>query len=158
MKQELVRKWMTPDPIKISIDASLTDAHELLQEYDIRRLPVVDKQGHLIGIVTLGDVREASPSDATSLSIWEVHYLLAKLKIREIMTPDPITIYTTDTIADAANVMLEHKISGLPVVDPDGRLVGVITESDIFRLVVQAWGETNLEPEPISEEILVNVP
>jgi CBS domain-containing protein len=149
---------MTPNPIKISIEASLTDAHDLLKEYNIRRLPVVNKRGHLVGIVTLGDIREASPSDATSLSIWEVHYLLAKLKIREIMTLDPITIYTTDTIADAANVMLEHKISGLPVVEPDGRLVGIITESDIFRLVVQAWGEANIEAEPTPEEILVNVP
>ena len=158
MKRELVRNWMTPNPIKISIEASLTDAHDLLKEYNIRRLPVVNKRGHLVGIVTLGDIREASPSDATSLSIWEVHYLLAKLKIREIMTLDPITIYTTDTIADAANVMLEHKISGLPVVEPDGRLVGIITESDIFRLVVQAWGEANIEAEPTPEEILVNVP
>ena len=143
MKRELVRNWMTPNQIKISIEASLTDAHDLLKEYNIRRLPVVNKRGHLVGIVTLGDIREASPSDATSLSIWEVHYLLAKLKIREIMTLDPITIYTTDTIANAANVMLEHKISGLPVVEPDGRLVGIITESDIFRLVVQAWGEVH---------------
>jgi CBS domain-containing protein len=158
MKRELVRNWMTPNPIKISIEASLTDAHDLLKEYNIRRLPVVNKRGHLVGIVTLGDIREASPSDATSLSIWEVHYLLAKLKIREIMTLDPITIYTTDTIADAANVMLEYKISGLPVVEPDGRLVGIITESDIFRLVVQAWGEANIEAEPTPEEILVNVP
>jgi CBS domain-containing protein len=158
MKRELVRNWMTPNPIKISIEASLTDAHDLLKEYNIRRLPVVNKRGHLVGIVTLGDIREASPSDATSLSIWEVHYLLAKLKIREIMTLDPITIYTTDTIANAANVMLEHKISGLPVVEPDGRLVGIITESDIFRLVVQAWGEANIEAEPTPEEILVNVP
>ena len=143
MKQELVRKWMTPNPVTIDLDTSLTDVHALLREYDIRRLPVIDKDGHLAGIVTLGDIREASPSDATSLSIWELHYLLTKLKITEIMTPDPLTIYTTGTIAEAANLMLKNKISGLPVVEPAGKLVGIITESDIFRLVVQQWGGTS---------------
>lgn len=142
MKQELVRKWMTPNPITIALEASLTDAHALLREYDIRRLPVVDEDGQLVGIITLGDVREASPSDATSLSVWELHYLLTKLKITEIMTSDPLTVYTADTIAETANLMLENKISGLPVVEPDGKLVGIITESDIFRMVVQQWGET----------------
>ena len=148
MRQQLVRRWMTSDPITISPSSTLIDTHAIFNEYDIRRLPVVDKDNTLIGIVTLGDVREASPSDATSLSIWEVNYLLAKLKISEIMTPDPITVYTTDTIADAANIMLESKVSGLPVVEPDGRLVGIITESDIFRLVVQQWSDAGLEVEP----------
>lgn len=141
MKQELVSDWMTENPITVVPDTTLVDAHMLLKENDIRRLPVVDAQGTLVGIVTLGDVREASPSDATSLSIWEMNYLLAKLRIEDIMTADPVTIYLTDTIAQAAMLMLEHKISGLPVVDPDGRLVGIITESDIFRLVVQSWDE-----------------
>ena len=150
MKQELVSKWMTPNPVTIDKNASLTDAHMLMSEYDIRRLPVVDKAGNLIGIVTLGDVREASPSDATSLSIWEIHYLLARLKISEIMTPDPITVYTSETIADAANLMLENKVSGLPVVEPDGRLVGIITESDIFRLIVQQWGGVEIDDENAS--------
>jgi len=155
MRKELVRTWMTPDPVTITVGASLTDAHALLREYDIRRLPVVDKMRNLVGIVTLGDVREASPSDATSLSIWEIHYLLAKLKVTEIMTADPITVYTTDTIADAANLMLENKISGLPVVEPEGKLVGIITESDIFRMVVQQWGELDDEIEVDNEaEIL----
>ena len=141
MQQELVRKWMTPDPVTINLNTSLTDVHALLREHDIRRLPVIDEQGHLVGIVTLGDIREASPSNTTSLSIWELQYLLSKLKITEIMTPDPVTIYTTDTIAEAAQVMLQNKISGLPVVEPDGSLAGIITESDIFRLVVQQWGQ-----------------
>lgn len=136
---------MTSDLVTIDISAGLTDAHALMSEYDIRRLLVVNKTGQLMGVLTLGDVREASPSDATSLSIWEVHYLLARLKITEVMTPDPITVYTTDTIADAANLMLEHKISGLPVVEPGGELVGILTESDIFRLVVQKWGEPELD-------------
>ena len=154
MKQELVRKWMTPNPVAVAMETGLADAHMIMQEHDIRRLPVVDQSGNLMGIVTLGDIREASPSDATSLSIWEINYLLAKLKISEIMTPDPITVYTAATIAEAANVMLAHKVSGLPVVDPDGTLVGIITESDIFRLVVQQWAEPDVEPQPSVEAIL----
>lgn len=148
MKQQLVRKWMTTDPVTIEATAGLAEAHELLQEHDIRRLLVVNKKGDLVGIVTLGDIREASPSDATTLSIWELNYLWAKLQIGEIMAPDPITVYTTDTIADVANIMLENKISGLPVVDPNGALVGIITESDIFRMVVQQWDETEAESTP----------
>jgi CBS domain-containing protein len=143
MKKTLVRNWMTADPITITPDVSLIDAHNLLVEHDIRRLPVINKDGILIGIVTLGDIREASPSDATSLSIWEMNYLLAKLKVGKIMTPDPITIYASYTIAQAANFMLENKVSGLPVVDPGGKLIGIITESDIFRLVVQYWEEND---------------
>lgn len=153
MKQELVYKWMTPDPITININGSLTDAHALLNKYNIRRLPVVDKHGRLKGIITLGDVKEASPSEATSLSIWEIHYLLAKLKVAEIMTANPITAYTEDTIAVAANLMLENKVSGLPVITPDRKLVGIITESDIFRLVVQQWGGTEVKFQKTMPEL-----
>jgi CBS domain-containing protein len=98
------------------------------------------KAGRLVGIVTLGDVREAEPSDATSLSIWEINYLLAQLKVEKIMSQNPITISPNATIGEAAWLMLEYKISGLPVVDKAGGIVGIITESDIFRLVVQQWG------------------
>lgn len=151
MKTELVANWMTPDPITIAPDTSLTDAHELLRDHNIRRLPVVNRKGELVGIVTLGDIREASPSDATTLSIWEMNYLLAKLQIEEIMTPDPITVNASDTIAEAARLMMENKVSGLPVLDAKGNMVGIITESDIFRLVVQEWTQAEaetLEPVP----------
>lgn len=154
MKQELVRRWMTPDPITIDPNNNLVDAHALMRDNNIRRLPVVNKNGELVGIVTLGDVREASPSDATSLSVWELNYLLLKLRISEIMTRDPITVYTSDTIAEAANLMLENKVSGLPVVEPTGKLVGIITESDIFRLVVENWGQTELEADLENEPAL----
>jgi CBS domain-containing protein len=139
MKQELVKNWMTRDVVTIDADAGLSEAHRLMMDRRIRRLPVV-KAGRLIGIVTLGDVREAEPSDATSLSIWEVNYLLAQLKISRIMSQNPITISPTATIGEAAWLMLEYKVSGLPVVDKAGNIVGIITESDIFRLVVQEWG------------------
>lgn len=143
MKTELVYSWMSPDPITVSPDTPLIDAHSMMQDYEIRRLPVVDKNGDLVGIITLGDIREASPSDASSLDVWELNYLLAKLPIERVMTRNPVTVYTTDTVSRAARLMLEHKISGLPVINPtDGTLRGVITESDIFRLVVQNWSDT----------------
>jgi len=138
MKQDLVKDWMTHNVITITPDTSLPEAHRLMQDHQIRRLPVV-KNERLVGIVTLGDVREAEPSDATSLSIWELNYLLSRLKVETIMTRDPIMIYPDETIGQAAWLMLTNKISGLPVVDDKRRVVGIITESDIFRLVVHKW-------------------
>ena len=134
MDDQQVQDWMTRDPITITSNTTLPEAHRLMKENSVRRLPVVD-DGKLVGIVTLGDVREAEPSDATSLSIFELQYLLAKLPVSNIMTPDPVTVTPITTIARAAQVMLEHKISGLPVMDR-GKLVGIITESDIFRMLV----------------------
>lgn len=140
MNQELVKDWMTSEVVTITPDTTLPEAHRLMADKHIRRLPVVEN-GHLVGIVTRGDVREAEPSDATSLSIWELNYLLAKLKVSSVMTKNPISTSPETTIAEAAQVMLEHKISGLPAVDNRGKVVGIITESDIFRLVVKEWSK-----------------
>ncbi|SNB72901.1 CBS domain-containing protein [Thermoflexus hugenholtzii] len=140
LKQYKVRDWMTPNPITISPRTTLPEAHQIMKEKRIRRLPVVDENGHLVGIVTLGDVREASPSDATSLSIFELNYLLARLTVDKIMTRKVITVTPDTPIYEAARLMLEHKIGGLPVVE-DGRVVGIITESDIFKMVVRLAAE-----------------
>jgi acetoin utilization protein AcuB len=138
MKTELVKDWMTPNPITAPPDMPLPDAHKLMKDHHIRRLPVVDAKGKLVGIVTRGDIRGAEPSEATSLSIFEIHYLLSRLTLDRIMTKDPVTVRPTTTLGEAARLMLQHKIAGLPVVD-DGHVLGVITESDIFRLVVKTW-------------------
>ncbi len=136
MNTRLVRDWMTPHPITIDPKTVLPDAHRLMQDSHIRRLPVVDR-GNLVGIVTLGDIREAEPSQVTTLSIYEIHYLLSKLSVEHIMTRNPITIAPEQTIQEAARLMLENKIGGLPVVESKtGKLVGIITESDIFRILV----------------------
>ncbi|MCW5882571.1 MAG: CBS domain-containing protein [Anaerolineae bacterium] len=131
-----VRDWMTPDPIVIQASKPLPEAHQLMKQRRIRRLPVVDRNGRLVGIVTRGDVREASPSNATSLSIYEIHYLLSQLAIEAIMTRNPRTVTPDTLIKEAARQMLDHKISGLPVVEGD-KLVGIITESDIFRGLIE---------------------
>jgi CBS domain-containing protein len=142
MKQELVKDWMTRDVMTITPHTSLPEAHRLMTDKQIRRLPVVEN-GQLVGLLTLGDVRGAEPSEATSLSIWEVNTLLADMEINKIMTRQPITIAPEATINEVARVMLEHKISGLPVVNSQGKIMGIITESDIFRMVVREWNKDN---------------
>ena len=148
MKQELIKDWMTREVITINPNTTLPEAYRLMTDKQIRRLPVVT-HGDLVGIITLGDVRGAQPSEATSLSVWELNYLLAKLKIEKFMSRKLITLSSEATIGQAAQTMLEHRISGLPVVDKEGKLVGIITESDIFRMVVQEWNQTELERAPL---------
>ncbi len=146
MKKEFVSDWMTQNVITVKPDTSLPQAHQIMMDEEIRRLPVVDDKGVLVGIVTLGDVRGAQPSPATSLSIWELNYLLSSLTIGKIMTPTPMTIAPEATIGDAARTMLEHRVSGLPVVGKDGKLAGIITESDIFSMVVvHEWSDGETE-------------
>lgn len=147
MRNELVRDWMTANVITVTPDTTLVEADRLIVDNMIRRLPVVE-QGKLVGICTYGDIREARPSPATSLSVWELNYLLSQLTVRDIMTAKPITVAAAATISEAARLMLNNQISGLPVVDAQNHLVGIITESDIFRMVVQQWETTSEEPEP----------
>jgi CBS domain-containing protein len=137
MKTALVKDWMTPNPICATLKMALPEAHGLMKQHNIRRLPVVDHD-KLVGIVTLGDIRGAQPSEATSLSIFEINYLLSRLTLDHIMTPNPITIAPDATLRETAQVMLQKKIAGLPVMDGD-KVVGIITESDIFRAVAGSW-------------------
>ncbi len=140
MKQELIKDWMTRSVITVTSETTLPAAHKLMDEHKVRRLPIVE-DGRLLGIITRGDVRGAEPSQATSLSIWELNYLLANLPIAEIMTTNPITVSSEATISVAAQIMLANRVSGLPVLDASEKIVGIITESDIFRLVVTHWRE-----------------
>lgn len=140
--KELVRDWMSTDVITVTPETTLPEAHQIMTNEEIRRLPVVDERGRLVGIITIGDIRSAEPSPATSLSIWEMNYLLSSLKIEKIMTRHPRTIGADATLAEAARTMLEYRVSGLPVVDEDMQVIGIITESDIFTMVVlHEWGK-----------------
>ncbi|MCA9979497.1 MAG: CBS domain-containing protein [Anaerolineales bacterium] len=136
-----VKDWMTTDIITAEMDMPLPDAHELMKKHNIRRLPVVDKHHKLVGIVTRGDIRGARPSQASSLSIWEMNYLLAKLQLKDFMTRNPVTVNPETPIGEVARFMLDQKISGIPVVAADGKLAGIITESDLFRVMVRQWEE-----------------
>ncbi|MCS6836632.1 MAG: CBS domain-containing protein [Anaerolineae bacterium] len=131
-----VKEWMTPNPVTIDSSAKISEAHQAMKSKSVRRLPVLH-DGKLVGIITIGDVREASPSDATTLSIWELNYLWAQLTVEKVMTKNVISVSPDQSILDAAQIMLEKKISGLPVVQGD-QLVGIITESDIFRMLVRS--------------------
>lgn len=130
-----VQEWMTQPVVSVSSDTSVNSAQHMMREKHIRHLPVVDG-GKLVGIISLGDLREASPSDATALSIWELNYLWEKLTVDKIMTRKVLTVRTNDLIVDTLRLMLEHKFSALPVLDEHQRVAGIITESDIFRMVI----------------------
>ncbi|HHW74966.1 MAG TPA: CBS domain-containing protein [Firmicutes bacterium] len=133
-----VRDYMTPSPVTASPDDLLGEALRLMKEHSIRRLPVISK-GKIAGLVTEQDLMKASPSSATSLSVWEINYLFHKIKIKDIMTKEIFTV-TPDTILEkAALIMQEKQISTLPVLDK-GRLVGIITESDIFKAFIDVLG------------------
>jgi len=140
----LVREWMTTPVYTVLPNTPITTAHKMMKAKNIRRLPVMGDKA-IIGIVTLGDVREASPSDATSLSIWELNYLWSQLTVDRIMNTHIITLSPDQPLINAAELMLKHKISGLPVVE-NKALVGIITESDIFRMLVRSRHPTEIIP------------
>lgn len=130
--------WMTSPVQVVERDTSVADAYNTMMQKGIRRLPVVEG-GQLVGIATLGDLREARPSPATSLSIYELNYLLSKLTVGQVMTHNPYTVTPITPIQLATRIMLERKVSGLPVVDEVGRPIGIITETDIFRMLIDQW-------------------
>src|SRR5512135_898144 len=134
-----VDHWMTRYPVTVDKDESVGAAIQLMKERKIRRLPVVEGST-LVGIVTDRDLKEAQPSKATSLDIWELHFLLDKLKVSDVMSTRLATIGPDDTIEKAAMIMLERKIGGLPVVDAKDALVGILTQGDVFRALVDVTG------------------
>lgn len=136
----LIRNWMTPTVVTISPDTSLLKLGKIMKDHDVRRLPVVNKAGQIIGIISDRDVRDASPSKATTLDMYEMHYLLAEIKASDIMTKNPLTVLPTDTVEKAAMIMLDNKIGGLPVVDENDKLVGIISEQDVFKALVIITG------------------
>ncbi len=129
---------MTKNPITIDSETLVLDAQKIMKENNIRRLPVVDK-GKLVGIVTQHDLLEASPSPATSLSIHELNYLLAKMKVKEVMKKNPITLTPDTPFEEALRIGQDKKIGSFPVMDK-GKLVGIITESDTVRFLTRALG------------------
>lgn len=135
----LTRNWMTPNPVTVDPDTPMLDADHLMKENRFRCLPVV-KRDKLVGIVTEHDIKAASASSATTLDVHELLYLLSKIKVQEIMSKDPVTIREDDTVEEAAVVMLRHKISRLPVLKESGKLVGIITDTDIFKVLVSLTG------------------
>jgi acetoin utilization protein AcuB len=135
----LVRERMTKNPVTTTPDTSVTDALRLMRERKVRRLPVMDARGKLVGIVADQDLLYASPSPVSSLSVWEMNYLLAKLKVEEVMTRQVITVTEDTPLEEAARIMVDNKIGGLPVMR-DGQLAGIVTETDLFKIFLELLG------------------
>ncbi len=135
----LVKDRMTPNPVTVTPDTFFAEAMRIMGERGFRHLPVVDRKKKPVGIITQTDLLNASPSPATALSVSEVNYLLANLRIRDVMSSPVVTVSDDAPLEDAARVMVENKFGCLPVISA-GKLVGVITETDIFKSFVEVLG------------------
>jgi acetoin utilization protein AcuB len=141
----LISEYMTPHPITVDENMSIMEAADLMKKRRIRRFPVL-RGSELVGIVTDRDLRSAAPSQVVSFDAYErqlmpeLYKLLAELKVKDIMSRNMITVGPRQTIVKAAQLMLEHRISGLPVLGTQGRLLGIITEGDIFKALVDFSG------------------
>lgn len=135
----LVGERMTCNPVTVTEETSIDDALHVMRERRVRRLPVLDHSGKMVGIVSDRDLLHAAPSPATSLSVYELHYLLSKLTIKRVMSSPVITVSPGTPVEEAARIMADNKIGGLPVVEND-QLVGIITETDIFKILLELLG------------------
>jgi acetoin utilization protein AcuB len=135
----LVESRMSRPVVTVQPDLPIHDALKLMRQESIRRLPVVNPKGKMIGIVSERDLLHAEPSDVTSLSVWELNYLLARITVSDVMTSKVITVKEDTPIEDAARIMADYKIGGLPVMRGD-ELVGIITETDLFKIFLELLG------------------
>lgn len=135
----LVKKWMSKNVITVDENEAMSNATKLMKENSIRMLPVL-KKDKLTGVITDRDLKRASASDATTLEIHELLYLMTNIKVKSIMTKNPITVSPDLTVEETAEILLENKISGAPVVDDKGKVFGVITQVDIFKVLISLTG------------------
>ena len=135
----IIERRMTKNPVTINPEASVVEASELMKKEKVHRLPVLDRDKNLIGVISEKDILFATPSPASSLSIHEMAYLLSKLTVRKLMTKNPVTINRTTTVEAAARLMVDQDLSCLPVVE-DGKLVGIVSKSDMFKILLELFG------------------
>jgi len=135
----LVKNWMSEKVITVDVDASMQTAAMLMKMHSIRMLPVVE-HGDLVGVITDRDLKKASASDVTSLEIHELLFLLTQIKVKEIMTKSLVTVTPDWTIEETAELLLKHKISGVPVIGGKRVIAGVITQTDVFRVLIALTG------------------
>ena len=135
----IIERRMTKNPVTINPEASVVEASELMKKEKVHRLPVLDRDKNLIGVISEKDILFATPSPASSLSIHEMAYLLSKLTVRKLMTKNPVTINRTTTVEEAARLMVDQDLSCLPVVE-DGKLVGIVSKSDMFKILLELFG------------------
>jgi acetoin utilization protein AcuB len=137
----LVKERMSRPVISITPDMPINDALAMFRKEQIRRAPVI-KDGKLLGIVSDRDLLYASPSSATVLSVWEMHYMISKVTVKQVMTKKVMTVNENTPIEEAARIMADHKIGGLPVMSStgSGRVAGIITETDLFKVFLEFMG------------------
>lgn len=135
----IIERRMTKNPVTINPEASVVEASELMKKEKVHRLPVLDRDKNLVGVISEKDILFATPSPASSLSIHEMAYLLSKLTVRKLMTKNPVTISRTTTVEEAARLMVDQDLSCLPVVE-DGKLVGIVSKSDMFKILLELFG------------------
>ncbi|HXF62553.1 MAG TPA: CBS domain-containing protein [Caldilineaceae bacterium] len=154
-----VRQIMQSNVITIRPEELVADAAQVMEEFNIRRLPVVDEDNCVVGIVTDSDVREAEAADGVR-SAYEPGVELEWLTVGDIMTREVITIGPDATLGELASVFMRHKVGGVPVVEPDPhkpkrqRLIGIVTETDIFAMIVNAWQKDRLSNQATNEKAL----
>jgi acetoin utilization protein AcuB len=135
----LVYERMSRHPLTVKPETKVDAALKRMREEKVRRFPVVDDNGDLVGIVSDQDLLYAAPSPATSLSIHEMHYLYSRITVKQVMTRDVITVDESNPLEEAARIMVDNKVGGLPVMR-EGELVGLITETDVFKTFMEMMG------------------
>ncbi len=135
----LVRECMTPNPVTVNPDTTVHRALRLMREKKVGRFPVVDDRGKLVGIVSHDDLLSSSPSPATTLAVWEIPELLAKIKVETVMSRVVMTVTEDTPLEEAARIMADQKIGGLPVMQGK-TLIGIITETDLFKVLMELLG------------------
>lgn len=134
-----VKRMMKKDPVTTTVETSIVDVADILKENHIHRLPVLDKKGKLVGVITEKDILHASPSPVSSLSVYEMPYMLSRLKVANLMTKDVRTVDPDTTVEEAAKIMVEDDLSCLPVLE-DEKLVGIVSKSDMFKVLYELFG------------------
>lgn len=137
-----VKRMMKSSLITTTPDTSIVEVADILKENHIHRLPVLDKKGKLVGVITEKDILHATPSPVSSLSVYEMPYMLSKLKVHDLMTKDLRVVSPDTTVEEAAKIMVEYDLSCLPVVEGED-LVGIVSKSDMFRVLYELFGATS---------------
>ena len=135
----IIERRMTKNPVNIYPEASVVEASDLMKKEKVHRLPVLDKDKNLVGVISEKDILFATPSPASSLSIHEMAYLLSKLTVKKIMSKNPVTISKDTPVEEAARLMVDQDLSCLPVVE-DGKLIGIVSKSDMFKILLELFG------------------
>ncbi|HPE92688.1 MAG: CBS domain-containing protein [Sphaerochaeta sp.] len=135
----IIERRMTRNPVTATPDMSIAEASALMKQEKVHRLPVLDKDKKLVGIITEKDILYASPSPASSLSIHEMAYLLSKLTVKKLMSKNVVTISKDTTVEEAARMMVDQDLSSLPVLEGD-KLIGIVTKSDMFKILLELFG------------------